>query len=56
MSGKENCYDNARAESFSSRFKAELIEDGMFENIEQVRSEIFSHIEDYSRGSGYIHV
>jgi putative transposase len=47
MSGKGNCYDNAQAESFFSRFKAELIEDGVFENIEQARSEIFSYIEGY---------
>ncbi len=26
MSGKGNCYDNAQAESFFSRFKAELVE------------------------------
>lgn len=47
MSGKGNCYDNAQAESFFSRFKAELIEDGVFEDIEQTRSEIFSYIEGY---------
>ncbi len=45
MSGKGNCYDNAQAESFFSRFKAELMEDGVFEDIEQARSEIFSYIE-----------
>lgn len=45
MSGKGNCYDNAQAESFFSRFKAELIEDGVFEDINQARSEIFSYIE-----------
>ena len=45
MSGKGNCYDNAQAERFFSRFKAELIEGGAFENIEQARSEIFSYIE-----------
>lgn len=32
--------DNAQAESFFSRFKAELMEDGVFEDIEQARSEI----------------
>jgi transposase InsO family protein len=47
ISGKGNCYDNAQAESFFSRFKAELIEGGAFENIEQARSEIFSYIEGY---------
>lgn len=47
MSGKGNCYDNAQAESFFSRFKAELIEGGVFEDIEQARTEIFSYIEGY---------
>ena len=40
MSAKGNCYDNAQAESFFSRFKAELIEDGSFESVEQAKSEI----------------
>lgn len=47
MSGKGNCYDNAQAESFFSRFKTELIEGGAFEDIEQALSEIFSYIEGY---------
>lgn len=47
MSGKGNCYDNAQAESFFSRFKAELIEGGVFEDLEQASSEIFSYIEGY---------
>ncbi len=47
MSGKGNCYDNAQAESFFSRFKAELMENGVFEDMEQARSEIFSYIEGY---------
>ncbi len=47
MSGRGNCYDNAQAESFFSRFKAELMEDGVFEDFEQARSEIFSYIEGY---------
>jgi len=47
MSGKGNCYDNAQAESFFSRFKAELIEGGVFEDLEQARIEIFSYIEGY---------
>lgn len=44
---KAHCYDNAQAESFFSRFKAELIEGGVFEDISQARSEIFSYIEGY---------
>lgn len=47
MSAAGNCYDNAQAESFFSRFKAELIEGGIFESIEQARTEIFSYIEGY---------
>jgi len=47
MSAKGNCYDNAQAESFFSRFKAELIEDGTFESIEEARTEIFSYIDGY---------
>ncbi len=47
MSAKGNCYDNAQAESFFSRFKAELIEDGIFESIEEARTEIFSFIDGY---------
>lgn len=47
MSATGNCYDNAQAESFFSRFKAELVEGGIFESVEQARSEIFSYIEGY---------
>ncbi len=47
MSGKGNCYDNAQAESFFSRFKAELLEDGVFESIRQAISETFGYIEGY---------
>ncbi|MEZ5306400.1 MAG: IS3 family transposase [Pyrinomonadaceae bacterium] len=47
MSGKGNCYDNAQAESFFSRFKSELVEDGAFESVEQAISEAFSYIEGY---------
>jgi putative transposase len=47
MSAKGNGYDNAQAESFFSRFKAELIEDGRFESIEEARTKIFSFIDGY---------
>jgi putative transposase len=47
MSASGNCYDNAQAESFFSRFKAELVEGGVFEDIEQAGSEVFSYIEGY---------
>ena len=33
--------------SFFSRFKAELIEGGIFETVEDARSEVFSYIEGY---------
>lgn len=47
MSGKGNCYDNAQAESFFARFKTELVEDGVFESVEQAETESFSYIEGY---------
>ena len=47
MSRRGNCYDNAAAESFFSRFKAELLEGGVFECGEQARGETFSYIEGY---------
>lgn len=47
MSGRGNCYDNAQAESFFGRFKTELVEDGLFESVEQARTETFSYIEGY---------
>jgi len=47
MSRRGNCYDNAQAESFFSRFKAELVENGIFESVEQAESEVFSYIEGY---------
>ena len=40
----------AQAESFFSRFKAELLEGGVFEAVEQAKSEVFSDNEgDYNR-------
>jgi transposase InsO family protein len=53
MSGKGNCYDNAQAESFFSRFKAELVTPDTFEPIRAFRDlahakqEAFSYIEGY---------
>jgi putative transposase len=47
MGGKGNCYDNAQAESFFGRFKAELVEGGVFEDVGQAESETFSYIEGY---------
>jgi transposase InsO family protein len=47
MSRRGNCYDNAMAESFFSRFKAELVENGVFESVADAKSEVFSYIEGY---------
>ncbi|MCA1592327.1 MAG: IS3 family transposase [Acidobacteria bacterium] len=47
MSRRANCWDNAQAESFFSRYKAELLEGGVFEDVIQARSETFSYIEGY---------
>jgi len=42
MSRADDPYDNAFAESFFSRFKAGLLEDGAFISIEDARTEIFN--------------
>jgi transposase InsO family protein len=47
MSRRANCWDNAQAERLFSRYKAELHEDGVFEDTPQARSETFSDIEGY---------
>jgi putative transposase len=47
MSRADNAYDNAFMESCFSRFKAELVQDGIFETIEDARTEIFEYIEMY---------
>ena len=47
MSDADNPYDNAFMESYFSRFKSELLQDGSFENMENARSEIFEYIEMY---------
>lgn len=46
MSGKGNCYDNAQAESFFSRFKTEA-EIRIFGSAEEARSEAFDYIDCY---------
>lgn len=46
MSGKGNCYDNAQAESFFSRFKTE-IEAKIFGSAEEARREAFDYIDCY---------
>ena len=47
MSRADNAYDNAFMESCFSRFKAELLEGGAFENKQDARTEIFEYIEMY---------
>lgn len=47
MSRADNPYDNAFMESYFSRFKAELLEGGAFESIEDAQTEIFDYIEMY---------
>jgi putative transposase len=47
MTRKDNHYDNAMAESFFSRFKAELLEKGCFETFEDAYTEIFEYLEIY---------
>ena len=41
MSGKGHCYDKAQAESFFARCKTELLEGGVFRDVEEARSEFF---------------
>ena len=47
MSRADDPYDNAFAESFWSRFKAETLEGGAFLNLEDAHTEIFDYIEVY---------
>ena len=47
MAEKENPYQNAHAESLWSRLKAELLEDGCFENLQDAHDELFNYIEGY---------
>lgn len=48
MSRRGNCYDNAHAESFWSRFKAELLDGGRFPVLEEARLEISHHVAYYN--------
>ncbi len=47
MSRPDNPYDNAFMESCFSRFKAELLQDGIFQTLEDARTETFEYIEMY---------
>lgn len=48
MSRRGNCYDNAHAESFWSRFKTELLDGGSFANLTEARLEISHYIAYYN--------
>jgi transposase InsO family protein len=47
MSRADNPYDNAFMESCFSRFKAELLQNGIFDSFEDAQTEIFEYIEMY---------
>lgn len=47
MSRAGECYDNATAESFWSRLKAEVLESGVFSSLEDARTEIGDYIDNY---------
>jgi putative transposase len=48
MSRRGNCYDNAPAESFWSRFKAELLDGGSFPGLAEAKLEISHHVAYYN--------
>ena len=47
MTRKDNHYDNAQAESLFSRFKAELLDGGVFYGLEDARLQSFEYIDGY---------
>lgn len=47
MTRKNNHYDNAQAESLFSRFKAELLDGGVFYGLEDAQIRIFEYIDGY---------
>ena len=47
MSRAGETYDNAFAESLFSRYKAELLEDGVFRDVAEAELETFDYIERY---------
>ena len=48
MSRRGNCYDNAHAESFWSRLKAELLDGGSFAGLAEARLEVSHYIAYYN--------
>lgn len=51
MSRRGNCYNNASTESFLSRFKAELFDDGHFISLAEAKLKISYYIVYYSAES-----
>jgi transposase InsO family protein len=47
MTRKDNHYDNAQAESLFSRFKAELLDGGVFYGLQEAYYRSFEYIEGY---------
>ena len=47
-SRRGNCYDNARAESFGSRLKPELLDGGSFRNLTQAQLESSHYLAYYN--------
>ncbi len=47
MTRKDNHYDNSHAESLFSRFKAELLDDGIFYGFKDAHTRTFEYIEGY---------
>lgn len=47
MSGRANPYDNAWTESFIGTLKAEMLQEGCFQDASDARLEIFEYIEGY---------
>ncbi|SHL84266.1 integrase core domain-containing protein [Hymenobacter psychrotolerans] len=55
MSRRGNCYDNAHAESFWSRFKAELLDGGSFPGLTEAKLEIsYYNAERRHSALGYL--
>ena len=47
MSRRENCWDNAVAESFFSNLKIEKIKKRIYKTRQEARPEVFENIEDF---------
>ncbi len=54
MSRADNPYDNAFMESCFSRFKTELLQDGVFDNAEDAHTEIFEYTRITTQNEGIL--